>query len=108
MSCQTAATTWENRGTTMGDAYGQPVRNADGATAALVCGIIGLLCCGILSVIAWVQGSKALAQIEASGGTLGGRSNASVGRILGIIGTVLWILGIVVGAFRYNSFNANF
>lgn len=92
----------------MSDMYGQPARNADGATAALVCGIVGLLCCGILSVIAWVQGNKALAQIDASGGTLGGRSNASVGRILGIIGTILWILGIVFSAFRWNSINANF
>lgn len=81
----------------MSDVYGQPPKDADGATSALVCGILGLVCCGILSVIAWVQGSKALAQIEASGGTLGGQQNAKVGQILGIVGTALWILGIFVG-----------
>lgn len=83
----------------MGDYYyggpPAPPRDADGATASLVCGILGIACCGILAPIAWVLGEKALAQIRETDEPLGGQQNATVGRILGIAGTAIWILGAV-------------
>jgi len=41
-----------------------------------------------------------LREIAASGGTMGGRSAALVGYVLGIIGT-LWILICIVGGIAY-------
>jgi hypothetical protein len=88
----------------MGDYYTPPPvpRDADGATASLVCGILGIACCGILAPIAWVLGEKALAQIRETDEPLGGQQNATVGRILGIVGTAIWVLGAaaaVLGGF---------
>ncbi len=77
------------------------------AMTALVLGIIGmasiLMCCGLglfLSPFAWVMGSRVVREIDASGGAQGGRGNANIGRILGIVGTVA-IPFVMVGAFAY-------
>ncbi len=67
------------------------------ATTALVLGILGLVVCGVIAPFAWVIGRSSLREIDSSGGTLGGRSKAQVGYILGIIGSVLLILTIVIG-----------
>jgi hypothetical protein len=71
------------------------------ATTVLVLGIVGLV--GgvffglpfVVSPVAWVMGRRALREIDASGGALGGRSNAQAGYVLGIIGTVLLALAVV-------------
>ncbi|MGC4110917.1 MAG: DUF4190 domain-containing protein [Nocardioides sp.] len=72
------------------------------ATTAMVLGIIGLvgvfLCAGvtlILSPAAWVVGSKALREIDAAPGRYAGRDRAQSGKIMGIIGTVLLVLGVL-------------
>lgn len=69
------------------------------ATTAMVLGICGLVVCpGALSIPAWILGQQAVREIDASGGRLGGRSQAQAGYILGIIGTVfaaLLILAVV-------------
>lgn len=59
------------------------------ATTSLVLGIIGLMACQVVSPFAWSMGKKTVAEIDASGGRLGGRGTAQVGYVLGIIGTVL-------------------
>ncbi|NUS45691.1 MAG: DUF4190 domain-containing protein [Mycobacteriaceae bacterium] len=61
------------------------------ATAVLVLGVLGLLCCGVAAPIAWVLGARALIEIDASGGYYGGRSQARLGMALGILGTVAMI-----------------
>lgn len=73
------------------------------ATTAMVLGIISLasvvLACGIglvLAPFAWVVGGRAVRQIDASGGTLGGRDQAQAGRVMGILGTVLLVLIVLV------------
>ncbi len=63
-------------------------------------GLIGVAVCGgitlVLSPFAWVIGGRAVREIDASGGQLGGRDKASAGRITGIIGTVLLVLGVLL------------
>ncbi|HEU0041173.1 MAG TPA: hypothetical protein VFQ15_02370 [Jiangellaceae bacterium] len=53
---------------------------------------------GIVSPFAWAIGSRAVKQIDASGGHLGGRSQAQAGKILGIVGTVILIFWISIFA----------
>lgn len=65
------------------------------ATLSLVLGIVALVLCQILGPFAWTIGGRAVKDIDASAGRLGGRGQAQAGRILGIIATVLLILGIL-------------
>ena len=69
------------------------VQNHPKATTAMVLGIIGLLSCQVLSPFAWAIGRKAVAEIDASGGRLDGRSQAQTGYVLGVIGTIVLVLG---------------
>jgi hypothetical protein len=87
-----------------GYGYGTPVRpNHPSATTALVLGLIGLagiMFCGgltlVLSPFAWRIGATAVREIDASPGAYGGRDQANAGKIMGIIGTALLALGIVL------------
>lgn len=73
----------------------EPVPNAPRATVSLVLGILGIILCPICAPIAWAIGHSAEAEIDASGGRLGGRGLATAGKITGIIGTVLLILYVL-------------
>ena len=78
--------------------YGPPPVNHPQATTILVLGILSLVVCGICGPFAWSMGSKALREIDASAMSahpLGGRETVNVGRILGIVGTVLLGLGVL-------------
>jgi hypothetical protein len=66
------------------------------AVVSLILGILGILLCSVVAPFALVIGRRTVKEIDASGGTLGGRGMAQAGYILGIIGTVLLAL-IVVG-----------
>ena len=61
----------------------------------MVLGILGLVMCQIVSPFAWAMGKRTLAEIDASGGRLGGRGQAQTGYILGIVGTVLLGVGLL-------------
>lgn len=63
------------------------------ATVVLVLGILGLFLAGILSPIAWGLGSSALKDVAT--GRYTSTSSLRVGRILGIVGTCLLVVGIV-------------
>jgi hypothetical protein len=82
----------------------QPMPNHPQANTALTLGLVGLvggLLCGlpmVLGPFAWVIGRKAMLDIDASGGQLGGRGNATVGMVCGIIATVLLLLGVLAVA----------
>jgi hypothetical protein len=65
------------------------------ATTVLVLGILSLVVCQILGPIAWVMGSTELAGIDAGRRPPQNRGTAQAGRILGIISTVLMIIGVV-------------
>ena len=64
------------------------------ATTILVLGILSLVVCQILGPIAWVMGNNELAGIDAGRRPPQNRGTAQAGRILGIISTVLMIIGI--------------
>ncbi len=64
------------------------------ATTILVLGILSLVLCQILGPFAWVMGNKELAGIDAGLRPPQNRGTAQAGRILGIIATVLMIIGI--------------
>jgi len=67
------------------------------ATTALVLGILGMVVCGVLAPFAWWIGKRTLNEIDGSHGQLGGRGTAQAGYVLGIIGTVLLLLGLLAG-----------
>ena len=75
--------------------FGPP--DHDQAMLVLILGILGLVLCQVISVVAWVMGNRVVAEIDASGGRVGGRSTANAGRICGIIGTALFAFYFVVG-----------
>ena len=74
--------------------YAPPDHPQAGTT--LVLGILGLVVCGVLAPFAWSMGNRVLREIDASQGHLGGRSSANAGRIMGIVGTVLLGLSLLV------------
>lgn len=99
-----------------GQPYGQPyaqgypqqlqpfpvVPNHPSANTALVLGIValggGFVLCGLPLVagpFAWAVGARATREIDAEPGRWGGRGEANTGKILGIISTVLLVLGLL-------------
>jgi hypothetical protein len=65
-------------------------------TLILVFGILSLVVCAPLGIAAWVMGNGDLKQIDAGTMDPAGRSLTSAGRICGMIGTILFSLGILV------------
>lgn len=61
----------------------------------LVLGILSLVCCSPLGIVAWVMGNTALREIDAAPAQYRNRQVVQIGRILGIIGTVLLILSLL-------------
>jgi hypothetical protein len=85
---------------------GGRVPDQPSATTAMVLGIVGLvgiLFCGgitlVLSPFAWAIGAKSVREIDQQPGRYGGRDKAQAGKWMGIIGTILLILGVVFIAF---------
>lgn len=85
--------------------YAPPPPNHPQAITVLVLGILGLVVCGILGPFAWIMGNRVVREIDASRGAVGGRTEANVGRILGIIASVLLVVGVVlvVGIFALGA-----
>ena len=77
-------------------AYHYAVPDHPKATTSLVLGILGLAVCGVLAPFAWVSGKRAVNEIDASHGRLGGRGQAQAGYVMGIIGSVILALGVLV------------
>ena len=71
--------------------YGAP-ENGQGTTA-LVTGILGLLCCGLLSIVAIVTGRRGMALADE--GRADNRGTAQAGMVLGWVGVGLWLVGVV-------------
>jgi Domain of unknown function (DUF4190)/zinc-ribbon domain len=77
------------------------------ATTSLVLGIAGIFL-GILSVVAVALGYAARRQIDASGGTQGGRGMAVAGIVLGWIGVGLWVIWIFLLVTGRTNVSINF
>ncbi len=80
---------------------GPPVQQTNGvAVASLVTGIMSVTlgwCCVIFALagpIAAVLGKQGQRRADESGGQVGGRAMATAGFVLGLIGTVVLVLGI--------------
>ena len=67
------------------------------ATMILVFGIIGLTACGIFAPIAWVMGNTDLREMDAGMMDPSGRDTTNIGRILGMVGTGLTAVAMVIG-----------
>jgi len=65
------------------------------AGTILALGLIGLLVCGPLCLAAWLMGDSDIREMEAGLMEASGRSTTGTGRALGIIGSIIWIIGIV-------------
>ena len=72
----------------------EPEDHPDGTTV-LVLGILGLVICGLLAPIAWYRGNQALATEPVGPTEYANVGLLRAGRILGIIGTALWVLGLI-------------
>ena len=73
---------------------GFPVDHPKGITV-LVLGILSIVCCAPLGFVAWVMGNTALREIDAQPGRYGNRQLVQIGRILGVIGGALFLLGVL-------------
>jgi hypothetical protein len=61
----------------------------------LILGILSLVCCSPLGIAAWLMGNSALKEIDAQPGRYANRQIVQIGRILGIIGTVILVLTVI-------------
>ncbi len=61
-------------------------------TLILVFGILSLVICAPLGIVAWIMGTSDLNQMDAGTMDPSGRSVTSAGRICGIIGTILLVV----------------
>jgi Domain of unknown function (DUF4190) len=96
-----------------GGGYGQPAYGSPPAggtnkkaTWALVTGILGILCCGPLGIVAIILGRSAEQEIRTTG--QGGAGMAKAGFILGIVALALLVLQIILFATGALDFNSTF
>lgn len=68
----------------------------EGGVTVFVMGLLGLLLCPILAPVAWIMGNSYMAKCQAM--SVEPEGLAVAGRILGMIGTGLVILWVVVVA----------
>lgn len=66
------------------------------ATTVLVLGILSLVVCAPLGIAAWIMGNRDLREMSSGLMDPSGRDSTSAGRVCGIIGTVLFIVSIVI------------
>ena len=62
----------------------------------LVLGILGLACCVILGIIAWVMGNKDLKEMAAGRMDRSGEGTTKAGKICGMISVILAIIVTVI------------
>jgi hypothetical protein len=62
----------------------------------LVLGILGIVCCFICGIIAWVMGNNDMREIDAGRMDQTGRGLTQAGKICGMVGVILSVVGVVV------------
>jgi len=75
-------------------------------TLVLVLGILGLVCCIICGIVAWVFGNTDLREMDAGRMDPSGRGLTQAGKILGIISVVLAIVGLGIWLLSFLLFGA--
>jgi hypothetical protein len=89
----------------------QPPKHPQAVTV-LVLGVLGIAVCGLCGPFAWSMGTRVEREIAASRGGWGGGTEATVGKVLGIVSTALLAVsvaflflfaftGIFAGAFSF-------
>jgi hypothetical protein len=63
-----------------------------------VLGVLGLVLCSLVAPFAWATGKRTMDEIDASYGRLGGRGMAQAGYVMGLLGTVLLGLALLMVA----------
>ena len=64
-------------------------------TTLIVTGVLGIICCGFLAPYTWIKSNQALQSIRAGLGNAADAGTYNTARIIGIIGTALWILAVI-------------
>jgi hypothetical protein len=62
----------------------------------LALGILGIVCCFICGIIAWVMGNGDLKEIDAGRMDPSGRGLTQAGKICGMVSVILQIVGFVI------------
>ena len=70
-------------------------QQASKATVAVVLGVLGIVCCGLLAPVAWYLANEEIKGIDAGRLSEANRGMAQVAKILGIIGSILLVLGLL-------------
>lgn len=65
-------------------------------TMLIIFGVLGLICCIIFGILAWVMGQGDLKEMEAGRMDPSGEGMTKAAKILGIISVVLNVLGILI------------
>ncbi|MHC4159933.1 MAG: DUF4190 domain-containing protein [Planctomycetota bacterium] len=65
-------------------------------TLILVFGILSIVCCLIFGIVAWVMANKDLSEMAAGRMDPSGEGMTKAGKICGIIGIALQIVGLVI------------
>ncbi|MHC4666368.1 MAG: DUF4190 domain-containing protein [Planctomycetota bacterium] len=65
--------------------------------AVLALGILGLVVCFVLGVIAWVMGNNDLREMDVGVMDSAGRSMTQAGKVCGIVSTVLAFVPLCIG-----------
>jgi ABC-type Fe3+ transport system permease subunit len=73
-----------------------PYPEASQASTALVLSIVGLVCCQVLGIVAWIMANNELEAIKAGRRNPANEGTASAARIIGIVATVLLCVGVVL------------
>ena len=66
-------------------------------TMILVFGILGLVVCMPFGIVAWIMGSGDLKSMDAGRMDPEGRGITQAGKIIGMIATILFIIGLLFG-----------
>jgi hypothetical protein len=76
-------------------AYPTQQKASSQAVTALVLGIVGIVCCSFCAPVAWYMGGQEIKAIQEGRSPAAGEGMAKAGQILGIIGSILLVLGIL-------------
>jgi len=72
-----------------------PLKPHRGASV-LVLGILGLVLCFILGIVAWAMGNTDLKEMDAGAMDPSGRSMTQAGRVCGMIGVILGCVWLII------------
>ena len=74
----------------------ETTQNPNRATFILVFGILGLVLCMPLGIVAWVMGNTDLKEMDAGRMDASGRGLTQAGKILGMVSVILAIVAVVI------------